>query len=428
MRHPQDKAPFQVTKVWARNFRSIANMSFELDRLTVLAGPNASGKSNVLDVLRFIKDALHFNLDAAISLRNGMDNIQHRTPEGQSSDIELGLAARDERNGYAVEYGFVLANDPEEGVRVQEEFAKIWHDALAKQPMLIKIEEGTVVQPKWQAASQQLPSQLAELANFGTSDLAIRGFIRLWWELVRSISPGVDEDVGPRKRPSYSLEYFRQHIVNMRFYHIFPNTIRRPQMSSNVELLDEDAGNLASVLGALEKKGRSQTIRIREALELLIPGVSDFKVTSAGEYRVVSLKHSSTQGEAWFDLSQESDGTIRLLALLVALHQGNSLPLMGLEEPELTVHPGVLAVLADLLNAASRHSQILVTTHSPDLIDYVTDYRTVEPLRIVELRDGATVVRRVFNTQAEAVKESLFSPGELHRMGELEQPPKLDHG
>ena len=67
MQHSQDKAPFQVTKVWARNFRSIAEMSFELDRLTVLAGPNASGKSNVLDVLQFIKDALHFNLDAAIS-------------------------------------------------------------------------------------------------------------------------------------------------------------------------------------------------------------------------------------------------------------------------------------------------------------------------------------------------------------------------
>ena len=69
-----------------------------------------------------------------------------------------------------------------------------------------------------------------------------------------------------------------------------------------------------------------------------------------------------------------------------------------------------------------------MTTHSPDLIDYLTDYRTVEPLRIVELRDGATKVRRVFDTQAEAVKESLFSPGELHSMGELEQPHEVDHG
>ena len=129
----------------------------------------------------------------------------------------------------------------------------------------------------------------------------------------------------------------------------------------------------------------------------------------------------------WIDLSQESDGTVRLLGLLAALYQTRSLPLIGIEEPELTVHPGAMSQLADLLNEASRRSQVIVTTHSPDLIDCLTDYRTVESLRIVELVDGVTVVRRVADGQAEAVRKHLFSPGELHRMGELESPREQAH-
>ena len=93
--------------------------------------------------------------------------------------------------------------------------------------------------------------------------------------------------------------------------------------------------------------------------------------------------------------------------------------MIGIEEPELTVHPGALAVLADVFNEAARRTQVIVTTHSPDFIDYLTDYRAVENLRIVELDGGVTTVRQVGDNQAEAVKKHLSSPGELHRLGNL---------
>ena len=110
---------------------------------------------------------------------------------------------------------------------------------------------------------------------------------------------------------------------------------------------------------------------------------------------------------------------VRLLALLVALNQRRPLPLIGIEEPELTVHPGSLAVLADLINEAALRSQVIVTTHSPDFVDSITEYKAVDSLRIVELVDGATNVASVAKAQVEAVRERLFSPGELHRMGEF---------
>ena len=134
---------------------------------------------------------------------------------------------------------------------------------------------------------------------------------------------------------------------------------------------------------------------------------------------VTQLRHTNTShsgANAWFDLSQESDGTLRLLGLLVALYQHPYLGFIGIEEPELTVHPGALAALADVLQEASRRSQILVTTHSPDLIDRLS----TDQLRVVKLVKGVTEIGPVLQTQAEAVRQNLFSPGELHRMEGLE--------
>ena len=67
---------FRITRVWAKNFRNLADTVLEPGQLTVLVGANASGKSNVMDVLRFMKDALERDLDYAISEREGIAHIR----------------------------------------------------------------------------------------------------------------------------------------------------------------------------------------------------------------------------------------------------------------------------------------------------------------------------------------------------------------
>ena len=102
---------------------------------------------------------------------------------------------------------------------------------------------------------------------------------------------------------------------------------------------------------------------------------------------MVRLKHEGVHDGGWMDLALESDGTIRLLGLLTGLNHVRSLPLIGIEEPELTVHPGALTALSDVLKEATRRSQLVLTTHSPELIDRITGFRDVDPMRIVELVD-----------------------------------------
>ena len=153
---------------------------------------------------------------------------------------------------------------------------------------------------------------------------------------------------------------------------------------------------------------------LRDALKHLMPGITDVKSEPVGEYLVLQFKHSNiVPGQnQWFNAAQESDGTLRMLALLTAIYQLGRPPLLGIEEPESAVHPGVLTALAEILEEASLRQQVVITTHSPDLIDRFP----VDCIRAVEFVDGETKVGEVSETQAEAVKQGLFTTGELHSM------------
>ena len=128
------------------------------------------------------------------------------------------------------------------------------------------------------------------------------------------------------------------------------------------------------------------------------------------------MMDTRTKKGSWFDLSYESDGTVRLLAMLTALFQEPALSLIGLEEPELAIHPGAMAVLADTMIEAASRGQVLVATHSPDLIDRMP----VESIRAVSAEGGSTTAGPVAHHQLESVRAGLFLPGELHSMEGLQ--------
>lgn len=416
---------FQINSVSARNFRSISQATANLNRLTVLVGRNASGKSNILDILRFIRDAFRFDLDAAISMRHGLSAIHHEPHPEAADEIELGLSATINRYSLKipvdVEYRIGISTSPGEGHEVRHEYIKIWGTDSGSPSAEFRIVNGNLTQPSTLLTGirQQRLFDDEELTDFDSRDLALPTLMRLMrGPVVHQSTSSTDF------RVIYTvLSDFYRRMMDLRLYHMFPNTIREPQKLTNTMLLDENAANLASVLRAMERRDRDPSprmSRLKEYLARLIPGVSDLEVSAAGGYMVVRLKHDSLPGHPWIDLSLESDGTVRLLGLLTALNQSRKPSLIGMEEPELTVHPGALSTLADVLYEAALTTQLLITTHSPDFIDCITQFRSVESVRIVELVDGVTKIEPVAEAQAEAVRQHLFSPGELHRMGDLE--------
>jgi predicted ATPase len=117
-----------------------------------------------------------------------------------------------------------------------------------------------------------------------------------------------------------------------------------------------------------------------------------------------------------------SDGTLRALGILVAVSQraGKDYPvsLVGIEEPETALHPAAAGALMDALGEASSHTQILATTHSPDLLDQV-DLETDSLLAVV-LQEGVTRVAPIDPASREAIRTHLYTPGELLRLDQLE--------
>ena len=208
-------------------------------------------------------------------------------------------------------------------------------------------------------------------------------------------------------------------LRNMRFYNIFPDALREPQLMSRKYPLEEHGENLASVLDDMKRKRSPYFPELLSTLGQVVPGVEDLSVTRAGGHLVIQLLHNDRESPGkgiWLDASQESDGTLRTLGLLVALYQDPTPPFIAIEEPELMIHPGALSVLAEVILETSRRTSVLVTTHSPELLDSLP----IECIRSVDAGSGSTRVGLVADHQKAAVMKGLFSPGELHRMEGLQ--------
>jgi predicted ATPase len=116
-----------------------------------------------------------------------------------------------------------------------------------------------------------------------------------------------------------------------------------------------------------------------------------------------------------------SEGTLRTLGVLIAVFQEPPPPVMVIEEPEATMHPEALGLISDLLRFASGRSQIIVTTHSPELLDakWIEDRH----LRVVYWEDGATWVSPIATGARLALQDHLMGAGELLRSRALDAPP-----
>ena len=113
-----------------------------------------------------------------------------------------------------------------------------------------------------------------------------------------------------------------------------------------------------------------------------------------------------------------SSGTLYALGLVVAALQHPAPSLIAIEEPELNIHPGALDAIADILNIAAQRTQVVVTTHSPDLLD--TKWIQPENLRVVEWGEGATHISGLGVAPIKALQQHLMGAGELLRANALD--------
>jgi len=246
----------------------------------------------------------------------------------------------------------------------------------------------------------------------------------------RSMPPVLDDRlylVNAAGLPEFRAVY--DALLSVRFYNLNPDAMKEPQSPDAGELLHADGANMASVVGRLARQQPATVERIREYLATIVPGIGSFESITLGprETLLFTQKVEGAQYPWRFYAASMSDGTLRALGALVAVGQlgvtGADVRLVGIEEPETALHPAAAGALMDALREASVHTQVIATTHSPDLLSEVNVDE--DGLIVVESRGGNTRLAHVDVASTEAVRRHLYTPGELLRLDQL-QPDERD--
>ncbi len=379
-----------LKQVQIKNYLSFTEETVDLGPLTVLVGANGSGKSNFIDILRFVRDALTQGLDPAVSRRGGIENLLHRSAEGnRSSVLEINFQAEID-NFFSANYLLELNRGTVGDYRIIEETCRanklpdseFWED----EELFYRTNDGVMIEAPFQG-DFPLSSKTLALSIVGNEPFFV----------------GV-----------------REFFTGINSYMIVPRLLKEPEKPSNPYPLSENADNLASFLRKLKQEYQETASLLEQALQRVLGDISGYQVDQVGGYLVTRLNHIEKDSTLPFELFQESDGTLRILGLLAALYQEPPRPLIILEEPELNIHPGAMAALWEEIQKASERSQIIVTTHSPDLLDLCT----AEQLRIVEKIDGVTHIGPIEAAQKEIIRKRLFAPGQLLRAQGLYREPE----
>lgn len=374
--------PIFIPRVQLKNYKSISACDVSLRELTFLLGANGSGKSNFVDALRFVTDSLRASLDHALRDRGGIKEVRRRSG-GHPTHFEIRLDFV--INDKAGHFSFRVGAKSKGGFEVQHEECVIGNQ-------FYKVRDGAVRTMATKAPPAAAPDRLYLVNASGL----------------------------PEFRPVYDA------LSNMGFYSVNPEEIRELQAPDPGKLLLRDGSNIASVLEQLTNHAPATKSRIEEYLGKVVPGVVGVDSRNVGPKETLEFRQKIAGAHDPWHLfaSNMSDGTLRALGVLVAIFQstnGVQVPLVAIEEPEIALHPAAAEVLRDSLRAASRTTQLLVTSHSPDLLDDPSF--EADTLLAVAAQDGTTTIGPLDESGLEALKRHLYTAGELLRMNQLRPTP-----
>lgn len=380
-----------LTRIALRNYKSIGACDIRPSPLVFLVGPNGSGKSNFLDSLRFVADSLRYSLDHALRDRGGINEVRRRSGGHPNHfGIRLEFVLPDVR-GY---YAFSIGAKERGGYIVQREDCYVVPTSEDHGSAFYCVENGKVLTSTLSPAPSAARDRLYLVNVSGTEEF----------------------------RPIYDS------FSGMGFYNLNPEAIRDLQPPDPGELLKRDGSNLASVFAHLEAQAPDRTERIEEYLSKVVPGTLGVARKIVGPKETIEFRQEVKGAQhPWrFLASSMSDGTLRALGILVALFQGagnGHVPrsLVAIEEPEIALHPAAVGVLIDSLRDAAQHSQVLVTSHSTDLLD--DESISDEMILAVVAEHNETKIGALDEVGRSALRDHLYTAGELLRMDQLRPDP-----
>jgi len=327
----------RLTQLELRNWRNFAKVEVPLSPRTFVYGPNASGKSNFLDVFRFLRDIAREEggLQRAVGDRNGFGAIRSLHAHGRQQRIEIGIRCR--------------LGDAE------------WHYFLAinadKNTKRAHVEEERVQKDGETVDARPTAEDKADAALLRETHL---------------------ESLRANKRFRPLAEAFARFA----YMHIVPHVVKYPDRAPGEGGAEMGAHLLRRVAKASPKQRNAQLKRVNKALQVALPQFQDLQFeqdpTDGTPHLKVRYANWRPRG-SWQREDQFSDGTLRLLGLLWELAQPGDVLL--LEEPELSLHSALVQQLPRVLARVTRDKQVIFSSHSQELLSD----RGVDPSEVLVL-------------------------------------------
>jgi predicted ATPase len=372
------------------NYRSLRRLVLPLGPLNVVTGANGTGKSNLYRALRLLADSSRNGAVRALAREGGLPSTLWAGPETISRAVREGehpVQATRRSGPVSLRLGFA-----------EDDFGYAMDLGLPK-PMPTSLPTAFSLDPEIKREctwSGPVPRPAALLTDRRGGVVRIRaddGTWRTMHDLMRPYDSMLSEFADPQTAPD--LLSLRERIRSWRFYdHVRTDALapaRASQIGTRTPVLGHDGADLAAALQTIREVGDVDALDA--AIDHAFPG-SRVEVTSgAGRFDLLLHQHGLLRPLGSAELS---DGTLRYLLWVAALLTPRPPTMLVLNEPETSLHPDLLAPLAELVVAASTRTQVVVVTHARALVDAL-NHCAVRPspeVQLIELAKdfGQTVV------------------------------------
>jgi len=380
--------PLTFLRLSLKNFLSYRTGVLDFGDLVALVGPNASGKSNAVAAIKLLREIPIHGLPTAIARRGGFDQLRHRS-SGHPYDPAIRLEFKFDEQPVSY-YELRLRAMAGKRYEVKLEQAEVYYGG---KKYFFRHSDGEFL---W---ADHLDDEEADelIPHAGL-------------EAVR-VPPG--QSVVSLGGPSFATYLVSTVLQEVQTVEINPARVAELQEPSSVREFEPDGSNTASVFESLTAPARKEVI---DELSAIVPGITRIDVRRFADKLTFSFYQETRTGRREFLAKQMSDGTLRAFSILLAMLQPDRPELLVIEEPEIAIHLGALRTLVDIFKQQSEQTQLLITTHSADIVDSLD----IDSLRVVWSNDGASRISRVAPHTLEPVRQGLITPGELLRSDSLD--------
>jgi len=363
-----------ITNLKVSNFKSFKDLDLNLGPFNVVIGANAAGKSNFVEIFKFLRTVQQEDLVDAISLHGGPDSILNRNV-GSSKPLRMRTVSDQKMTwpgqvgcfAYETTYEFSLqAGSLPNGLRVGDErfvqrLRTTAEDEQIEFEIAILMSEGKrKVEISPPDISERIKDRRSHLGP--SSSLTLHAYI----EQLREVFSGAATNaLLPHLGLFGMIRPFGNLFGRVGVYDIDPRAVKRPHDTAGRAALDEHGENLALVLKKIladPEKSR----KFHNLVRYLLPFVAEVGTEKyLGESVLLRLREEYYEGDLLANLL--SDGTVDVVALIIALFFEDK-DVVIIEEPERNIHPHLISGLVTLMKDAARNKQVIITTHSPEVV------------------------------------------------------------